>query len=132
MAISSQMNGPTSRSVVKRGLVVEDNADSAAVLSKLLETLGYIVEIARNGTEALTVAARFAPDVVLIDIGLPGLDGWQVARELRRSGGEKTLLIAVTGLWVEKDRFQSKEAGFDHYFMKPLDLEALKSLLVTA
>jgi CheY-like chemotaxis protein len=132
MAISSQMNGPTSRSVVKRGLVVEDNADSAAVLSKLLETLGYIVEIARNGTEALTVAARFAPDVVLIDIGLPGLDGWQVARELRRSGGEKTLLIAVTGLWVEKDRFQSKEDGFDHYFMKPLDLEALKSLLVTA
>jgi CheY-like chemotaxis protein len=132
MSISWQMNGPTSRSVVKRGLVVEDNADSAAVLSKLLETLGYIVEIARNGTEALTVAARFAPDVVLIDIGLPGLDGWQVARELRRSGGEKTLLIAVTGLWVEKDRFQSKEAGFDHYFMKPLDLEVLTSLLVTA
>jgi two-component system OmpR family response regulator len=126
------MHRTTSRSDVKRALIVEDNADSASVLSKLLETLGYIVEIARNGTEALTVAASFAPEVVLIDIGLPGLDGWQVARELRRSGGEKTLLIAVTGLWVEKDRFQSKEAGFDHYFMKPLDLEALKSLLVTA
>jgi two-component system, OmpR family, response regulator len=132
MSVSSQMHRTTSRSDVKRALIVEDNADSASVLSKLLETLGYIVEIARNGTEALTVAASFAPEVVLIDIGLPGLDGWQVARELRRSGGEKTLLIAVTGLWVEKDRFQSKEAGFDHYFMKPLDLEALKSLLVTA
>jgi two-component system, OmpR family, response regulator len=132
MSFSSQMHRTTSRSDVKRALIVEDNADSASVLSKLLETLGYIVEIARNGTEALTVAASFAPEVVLIDIGLPGLDGWQVARELRRSGGEKTLLIAVTGLWVEKDRFQSKEAGFDHYFMKPLDLEALKSLLVTA
>src|SRR5687767_12042551 len=77
MVVSSHMNG-THQSKGKKALVVEDNADSATAVSQFLSTLGYAVEIARNGTEALTVAASLVPDVVFIDIGLPGLDGWQV------------------------------------------------------
>jgi CheY-like chemotaxis protein len=128
MVINSHING-TYRSEVKKALVVEDNADSAAVFSKFLITLGYAVEIARNGTEALTVAASFAPNVVLIDIGLPGIDGWQVARALRRASGAKALLIAVTGRSADKDLLQSRQAGFDHHLTKPLDYDALRSML---
>ena len=128
MVVNSQSNA-TNQSAAKKALVVEDNADSAAVLSKFLTTLGYAVEITRNGTEALTVAASFAPDVVLIDIGLPGLDGWQVARALRTACGAKVLLIAVTGRSAEKDLLQSREAGFDHHLTKPLDYDVLKSVL---
>jgi CheY-like chemotaxis protein len=113
----------------KMALVVEDNADSAAVLSRFLTTLGYAVEIARNGTEALAVAASFTPDVVFIDIGLPGLDGWQVARALRSANGATVRLIAVTGRSSENDLLQSRAAGFDHHLIKPLDYDALKSML---
>ena len=128
MVVDSHINA-THQSGVKKALVVEDNADSAAVLSKFLITLGYAVEITRNGTEALTVAASFAPDVVFIDIGLPGLDGWQVARTLRGAVGAKVLLIAVTGRSADKDLLQSREAGFDHHLTTPLDYDALESLL---
>ena len=128
MVVNSHLNA-TPQTAVKKALVVEDNADSAAAFSKFLVTLGYAVEIARNGTEALTVAVNFVPDVVFIDIGLPGLDGWQVARALRTACGAKLLLIAVTGRSAEKDLLQSREAGFDHHLIKPLDYDALKSML---
>jgi len=128
MVVNSHSNA-THQLAAKKALVVEDNADSAAVLSKFLITLGYAVEIARNGTEALMVAASFAPDVVFIDIGLPGLDGWQVARALRSASGAKVRLIAVTGRSAEKDLLQSREAGFDHHLTKPLDYDVLKSVL---
>jgi CheY-like chemotaxis protein len=114
----------------ERILVVDDNRDAAQGLAMLLEIKGHEVATAHDGPEALTRAQEFQPTVVLLDIGLPAMDGYQVARELRRQeGGDEILLVAVTGYGHDSDRQRSRDAGFDHHLLKPVRLEALENLL---
>src|SRR5688572_25818266 len=116
----------------RRILVVDDNLDSADSLGMLLRTLGNEVRTAHDGLEAVGVAAAFQPDVVLLDIGLPKMNGYDVARRVRDLRGEAVVLIAVTGWGQAEDRRLSKEAGFDHHLTKPINLDALRKLLTAA
>ncbi len=96
----------------------------------LLEILGHEVRVAFNGAEGLKLALRWTPDVVLSDIGLPELDGYEVARRLRKEPGFRDiLLVAITGYNGEDDRRRSKEAGFDHHLAKPADVRELQRVL---
>jgi CheY-like chemotaxis protein len=121
------------QSIRERGarvLVVEDDLDQADGLADVLELLGYEVWTARDGPAALAAARASSPDVVLLDIGLPVLDGYQVAARLRKEhSGCRVLMIAVTGHGTAEDSRQSREAGFDHHLVKPIDIRFLVSLL---
>jgi CheY-like chemotaxis protein len=109
---------------------VDDNRHFADSLSRLLEVWSFQSLVAYDGPSAVEAALTQAPDAILLDIGLPGLDGYAVARRLRRQPGlERTLLVAVTGFAREADRQHSLEAGFDHFLVKPVDLEELRRLL---
>lgn len=113
-----------------RILVVDDNRDSAETLSLLLEDLGAEVRVAGNGLEALEVFPAFQPAAVLLDIGMPGMDGYEVARTLRSRYPERhTPLIALTGWGQEQDRVRAREAGFDHHIVKPAEPGALQALI---
>jgi signal transduction histidine kinase len=114
----------------KRVLVVDDNADAAESLAMLLRAEGHEVRTAYDGPAALEAAAVIRPEAVLLDIGLPRMDGYEVARRLRRDVGLKeALLVAVTGYGQEEDRRRVEQAGFDAYLVKPADLAALRELL---
>ncbi|MGK3987725.1 ATP-binding protein [Sorangium sp. So ce136] len=114
----------------RRILVVDDNPDVAESVRMLLEAMGYSVFVARNGPAALEAAPGFRPDVVLLDIGLPGMDGYEVARRLRRQAGlERALLVALTGYGQEEDRRRSRAAGFDHHLVKPVSRATLQALI---
>ncbi len=92
----------------------------------LLANEGHQVETRIDGVSGLSAAATFTPDFVLLDIGLPGMDGYEVARRLRESGANRNvILVAVTGYGLPADRLKSAEAGFDHHLTKPVDYEAL-------
>jgi PAS domain S-box-containing protein len=113
-----------------RILVVDDNQDSAELLSVLLEMDGHDVRAANSGFDALHLAAQHKPEVALVDIGMPGIDGYEVARRIRRSTGlERTVLVAVTGYGQQDDIQKSREAGFDDHLVKPVDLETLRKVL---
>jgi CheY-like chemotaxis protein len=113
-----------------RILVVEDNKDSADSLQVLLSVLGHEVRVASTGPAGVQSAFEWLPDVVLCDIGLPGFDGFEVARRLRRQPGlEGALLVALTGYGGPEDRRRGLEAGFDHYLTKPTDPADLQRLL---
>jgi signal transduction histidine kinase/ActR/RegA family two-component response regulator len=114
----------------RRILVVEDNVDAAATLRDFLELSGHEVETANSGTDGVQAAREFHPEVVLCDLGLPGMDGYQVAAALRRDPETASAkLIAVTGYGREEDRRKSKEAGFDLHLTKPVDPVQLRILL---
>lgn len=113
----------------QRILLVEDNRDAAAALADLLGLWGHEVRLAGEGEEGLRVAAGFQPQVVLVDIGLPGMDGYELARRLRRELPAATRLIAVTGYGQEEDRQRSKAAGFDAHLTKPVEAAALRGVL---
>jgi signal transduction histidine kinase/ActR/RegA family two-component response regulator len=113
-----------------RVLVVEDNVDAADSLATLLRLWGHEVEVVHDGLEALEVARAYQPEVVLLDIGLPGLDGYQVAERLRGEVGlRNALLVAMTGYGQPEDRQRSHEAGIDHHFVKPVEPYVLRNLL---
>jgi signal transduction histidine kinase/CheY-like chemotaxis protein len=113
-----------------RVLVVDDNVDAAEMLCELLEGLGHAAAVAHDGVAALDVASSFRPDIALLDIGLPVMDGYELARKLReRPGGAALRLIAVTGYGQDGDRARAREAGFDHHLIKPIELDVLISLL---
>ena len=113
-----------------RMLIVDDNRDAADSLAMLLRTAGNDIRTAYDGIEALQVASEFRPEVVLLDIGLPKLDGHEVAQRLRHEAwGRRVCLIAVTGWSDEADRARSRAAGFDHHLVKPLDTAHLAQLL---
>jgi PAS domain S-box-containing protein len=113
-----------------RILVVDDNQDSAASLGMLLRLLGAEAHVVYSGPDALRVMETYQPDVVLLDIGMPGMDGHEVARRLRRTPqGRSVKLIALTGWGQEQDRLRSRLAGFDHHLIKPADVRALEALL---
>jgi len=110
--------------------VVDDNVDSTHILQMILNLEGHDTHVARDGNEALLVAAGVMPDVVILDIGLPGLSGYDVARELRaRPEHAATFLIALTGYGQDDDRRRSAEAGFDVHLVKPVEPEMLRDLL---
>jgi two-component system CheB/CheR fusion protein len=114
----------------RRILVVDDNPDGAEMLALLLENEGHEVRAAHNGAAALDLAASYRPDMVLLDIGMPGMDGYEVARRLKQEPTlSRTMLIALTGYGQEEDVQKSRNAGFDYHLVKPLDLEALRRLL---
>lgn len=111
-------------------LIVEDNDDAREALRMLLELDGHVVEAAAEGTQALEIARGKDPDVALVDIGLPGIDGYEVARKVRaipRSRGLR--LIAVTGYGQAEDRRKALDAGFDLHITKPVDPDRLMQLL---
>jgi PAS domain S-box-containing protein len=113
----------------RRILLVDDNQDTVRALSRLLALRGHEVATAYDGLTALEIAPKFKPDVLLLDIGLPGLDGYALASRLRAEGFTDTLMIAITGYAQEGDRARAREAGFDRHFAKPVDFEALATLL---
>jgi signal transduction histidine kinase len=113
-----------------RVLVVDDNVDGADSLTRLLRLVGHDVRMAHDGPAALTIASEFLPEAVVLDLGLPGMDGFEVARRLRcRPETCGAVLIAVTGYGRDEDRFRSREAGLDEHFVKPVDVSALRALL---
>ncbi len=114
----------------KRVLVADDNRDAAETMAELLRLQGHEVRIAYDGESALAGYAEFQPDVALLDIGMPGLSGNEVAQRIRRMSQERNaMLIAVTGWGQEKDKNLAFEAGFDHHLTKPIDLDRLRDLL---
>ena len=115
-----------------RVLVVDDNMDAADMLVMMLQMSGHEVQAAYFGQTALEIAVEYQPDVVLLDIGLPDMDGYEVARHLRQQPQTKDVwLIAMTGYGQDSDRQRSQEAGFDHHLVKPVDPEKLQDLLAT-
>jgi PAS domain S-box-containing protein len=113
-----------------RILVVDDNQDAAETLGMLLETFGAEVRLAHDGASAVDVFAATDPAAVLLDIGLPAMDGYQVARTLRaRFPARRATLVALTGWGQEEDRRRAREAGFDHHLVKPVKIEELQALL---
>jgi two-component system CheB/CheR fusion protein len=109
---------------------VEDNSDAAEVLAEYLESLGHEVTVARDGPAALEAAARVHPDIALLDIGLPGMDGYEVGRRLRQDAGAGgPILVALTGYGQEEDRRRSRDSGFAHHLTKPFEAAALERLL---
>lgn len=113
----------------KRILLADDNRDAAESLAILLRLEGHEVELAHDGESALGVYADQHPDVALLDIGMPGKNGYEVAKQIRSNGGRDVLLIAVTGWAQDSDKAQSREAGFDHHLTKPVEPETLIGLL---
>jgi CheY-like chemotaxis protein len=110
---------------------VDDNHDATETLQTLLESLGATVVSAPNGREALATFEHFEPDAVLLDIGMPGMDGYEVARRIRAlPAGGTTPLIAVTGWGQQEDVRRCFEAGFDHHLVKPLDVDRLWRIIV--
>jgi PAS domain S-box-containing protein len=124
---------PTADALVRRVLVVDDNRDSAESMALLLRLVGHEVRVAFDGPDALEAAARFRPDLVLLDIGLPGMTGYDVARRLRSSTAARgVVLVAMTGYGQEEDRGESRRAGFDMHLTKPVELEDLRKALDAA
>ena len=122
----NEQPAPTARRI----LVVDDNPDSAASLAMLLKLTGNETYTAHDGLEAVEAAETFRPDVVLLDIGLPKLNGCDAARRIREQPwGKNMVLVALTGWGQDEDRRRSQESGFDHHMVKPVDYAALVKLL---
>jgi PAS domain S-box-containing protein len=114
----------------RRILVVDDNEDATTMMRAALEHLGYVVDVARSGPSALAKASTFQPSTILLDIGIPLMDGYEVARRLRaQPDGDKVQLLAVTGYGQEADRRRTRDAGFDEHIVKPIDLDYLEQLI---
>ena len=114
----------------RRILVVDDNRDGAELLAMLLKMTGHETHIAHDGLEAVEMASQIRPDLILLDIGLPKMDGYEVARRIRAEPwGKKLVLVALTGWGQEEDRRKSQKAGFDSHIVKPVDPDALTGVL---
>jgi len=125
---SSSPSEPPTRK--RRILLVDDNQDTVHSLARLLSLRGHEVATAFDGVAALKIAEEFQPDFLLLDIGLPGLDGYELARRLRTQGFARTPIVAISGYAQEGDRARSREAGFNYHFAKPVDFEALAELIL--
>jgi CheY-like chemotaxis protein len=114
-------------------LVVDDNRDSADSLAELLRLTGHDVRTANDGPSALELAKAYRPEVVLLDLGMPGMSGFDVARRVREQDGLRdVVLVALTGWGQDEDRRLTCEAGFDHHLIKPADPVYLEQLLAAA
>lgn len=113
-----------------RIMVVDDNVDAAESLAMMLELDGHSVIRAHDGAAAIAIASSERPSVMLLDIGLPDIDGYELARRLRAlPDADAALLIAVTGYGQAEDRRRAEDAGFDRYLIKPIEFESLRSML---
>ena len=134
LAPAASALGDSARTPAKaqqRVLVVDDNVDNAQGLAMLLEMTGHATRLAHDGPAAVQAAIDYQPDVVLLDIGLPGLDGYKVAQRIRQQAGlENVVLGALTGYGQDSDRQRSQDAGFDHYLVKPADFSEIEKILV--
>jgi CheY-like chemotaxis protein len=111
-------------------LIVDDNVDAAASLGMLLELAGNEVLVSHSGTDAIAAARLYHPSIVILDIGMPQLDGYQVAAALRREArGSELLLIALTGWGQTEDKQRALQAGFDYHFTKPVELDAIQNTI---
>lgn len=116
----------------RRILIADDLKDNADSMAMALESMGHDVEAVYDGEQALEVAARWRPEVLFLDLGMPKRDGYEVARQIRAEEWGQTIhLIALTGWGQEEDRRRTQEAGFDHHLVKPVDLRAIETLLDT-
>lgn len=130
MLPQSEPAPPADPSPPLRVLIIEDNLDAAEGLATLLELWRHQVQVVHDGVAALNVLETSEPEVILLDIGLPGLDGYQVAAELQKDGRlSRALVVAMTGYGQEEDRRRSQEVGIQHHFVKPIQPAQLKSLL---
>jgi CheY-like chemotaxis protein len=121
--------GAKGREAPIRVLVVDDNQDALDSMAMLMRFEGHTVAVASDGMSALAEAAQFHPQVVLLDIGMPGMDGYDVARELRARHSEPMVIIALTGYGQPEDRERSKAAGFTDHVTKPVDPAALNAIM---
>jgi CheY-like chemotaxis protein len=112
-----------------RILIIDDNKDLATSLARLLRILGHDVQVVHDGHQGIEAARSYRPRVVLLDIGLPKLDGYQVARTLRQEGFHDTIIIALSGYGQEEDRRRSREAGMNHHLTKPVDVRTITQLI---
>ncbi|APV48350.1 hypothetical protein BWI17_00800 [Betaproteobacteria bacterium GR16-43] len=123
---------PSKAIEARRILIVEDHADTAQTLCTLIRLDGHEVHHASDGFAALEIAPSFRPDVALVDIGLPGMDGFEIARRMRQlECGRHCLLVAVTGYGQERDRLKALEAGFDHHLVKPVNIQVLAGVIAS-
>lgn len=114
-----------------RILVVDDNESCAKIMMWALEGLGHNAVMALDGPSAIKLAIYFRPDIVLLDIGLPGMNGYEICRAMRKEPVlQKTIFMAQTGWGQKEHRERSKEAGFDYHLVKPVNIEALKNILL--
>jgi CheY-like chemotaxis protein len=128
------VSGPGHQSAVaapkRRILVVDDNRDSAMSLAMVLKLMGSDIEMAHDGLAAVEVAEQFRPDMILLDIGLPKLNGYDACRRIREQRWSRdVIIIALTGWGQDEDRRRSREAGFDHHLVKPVEMAGLQELL---
>ena len=124
------MEATSPNAVARRVLVADDNVDAAQTLAMILNVAGYETQITHDGPSTLTSAATFRPQVIFLDIGMPGMDGYETARQLRKlPGSARALLVAVTGYSQDTDRRRATEAGFDHYLIKPVQSGTALQLL---
>jgi PAS domain S-box-containing protein len=128
-ATSPTASDPTTRKRGARILIVDDNRDLARGLARLLRMLGHETEVAHDGPEGIEAARTHRPDVILLDIGLPTIDGYLVARTLRHEGFRDTLIIAISGYGQDEDRRRSFEAGMNHHLTKPVDIDTISELI---
>jgi two-component system, chemotaxis family, CheB/CheR fusion protein len=129
-AVDRQPKGALATGRARRVLIIDDNADAADALALLARSWGHEVAVAHDGPGALALAESFAPESVLIDIGLPGMDGYELARRFREQPRYRDLvLVALTGYGREEDRYAAHTAGFDDHLVKPAEIEALEGVL---
>jgi CheY-like chemotaxis protein len=130
--VARRLTEVTVRSRSRRVLIVEDNPDGRETLRELLELMGHDVEVASDGLEGVEKGLTSPPDVALVDIGLPRMDGYQVAERLRSALGPKVVLVAYTAYDQPEDRLRAYRSGFDAHLAKPVDLEELTEWLNTS
>src|SRR5262249_21971719 len=124
--------GASGMATSRRVLIVDDNDDAATGLALMVRLLGHEARTAGDGLGALQMAAEFRPDVVFLDIGMPTMNGYEVARSLREQpGGARVVLTALTGWGQAEDKRRATEAGFDHHVVKPTDPAVLRTLLAS-
>jgi PAS domain S-box-containing protein len=112
-----------------RILIAEDSADAAEMLRLMLTYMGHDVRVTSDGIQAVAMAKEFAPQIALLDIGMPRMDGYEAARRIREALGRAVILVALTGWGQDEDKRQSREAGFDHHFTKPVEPDVLQELI---
>lgn len=132
IAVDSGNGNNRGAPTTRRILIVDDNKDSAHSVSRLLKRRGHEVRVVHDGLAALAIANHFEPDTFLLDLGLPGMDGYQLASELHRMGFNNALFVAISGYAQPQDIERSRAAGFHHHLAKPVDIERIKEVLAGA
>jgi len=129
MANTQRVQSPARAPAQKRILVVDDNVDAATSLAQLMRAMGHEVFVAHEGRSALSDLSRIRPDMALLDIAMPDMSGYELAREIRSRMGSAVRIVALSGFGLPEDRARALEAGFDQHLVKPADVAFLKSLL---